>query len=850
MLEGLVIGERHIVGALRPLPVGIAVGEIEPGFAVEEFERPANHDEDREDGHRLAQPDRLPEKRQHADLEEKQRRDDVAEINDRGDPVEREADQEIDSERRKHHRQNLDERIGRSVPLPPAVKIGCGDNQPCDAEDDEIIASDDIEIVVADNEIDGERHEKVLEQQCKEDRDDGDLRHAPGAYAAEQRRRQDAGGRMQGMGVDRQSRDACGHDHGQDRIGEIDRGGIRRNRRMERTTACPDAAAGEAHHLRHALRATLSGRCAIPVIFCPKIGMSPRLDNTFRPTLQLQSIRLVNRPFSIPVYGSVMFGCRQVTDGGALGFGEEGVMSSEWDLPEQRYQETRANPVDRDAGRRAHSMPSRDEGNRVRDSENDARTASIIDPVALFSFIFRNLFKIGVIALALTAVGIVLIRLMPFPYQATATVLVDPRSQQVTLQEDVLQPIGSDAAVLESMVQIMKSDGFLLTVMNQLDMTGDVKTKLSEQEQLEALAKFKKNLTVERKGATYLVEISFKAATAEDAARVANSVANGFADTQNGYLKEATESAGRELSERLVELRRKVNASEKAVADFAAEHGILYVDSNNTLEMRQLTELSAQLALAKNATEAARARYQSQIDSGPGGVTLSDQRNAEPAQLAFLRQQRSQLVQNLEQQSLTYGSRHPRIAQTRTAIEGIDRQIREEKQTLTRQLKGALDVALSQQSKLEADIAKLSSGAVLTDAAEVRLEALRREAAADRDIYEKFLSRNKTTDELAEMRNDNVRVVSPAVPPLKSSRPSIILLAPILGFLSAVAATAMLAVANRAGMENFGLPSRRNAEVAPVPENGLPYPAPSATSGPDRTTPQAAAAGGRPIPRC
>ena len=141
------------------------------------------------------------------------------------------------------------------------------------------------------------------------------------------------------------------------------------------------------------------------------------------------------------------------------------------------------------------------------------------------------------------------------------------------------------------------------------------------------------------------------------------------------------------------------------------------------------------------------------------------------------------MKQSLDQQSLTYGSRHPRIAQTRQALEGIERQIREERQNLTRQLKGELEVAESQQKKLEADIARLSSGAVLTDAAKVRLEALQREATADRDIYEKFLSRNKTTDELALINSDNVKVVSPAVPPLRSSRPSIMLLAPVLGLL-------------------------------------------------------------------
>jgi uncharacterized protein involved in exopolysaccharide biosynthesis len=492
-------------------------------------------------------------------------------------------------------------------------------------------------------------------------------------------------------------------------------------------------------------------------------------------------------------------------------------MSSDWDMPETYRPGARTNPAPGSV--RAPSPP---------------RGAGVIDPIALFRFILDNIVKVGAIAIALTAIGIVLVSLVPFPYRATATVLVDPRNQQVTLQEDVLQPIGSDTAVLESMIQIMRSDGFLLTVMDKLGMLGDMKSKLSEEKQLQALATFKSNLSVERKGATYLVEISFKAGTAEEAARIANSVANEFADAQNSQIQQATENAGRALSERLVDLRRKLTASEKAVADFAAENGILYIDDNNTLQMRQLTELSAQLAVAKNATEAARARYQSQTGGGSDDVVLSDPRNGETAQLSFLRQQRAQLKQTLDQQSLTYGSRHPRIAQTRQALAGIERQIREERQNLTQQLKGELDVAESQQKKLEADIAKLSSGAVLTDTAKVRLEALRREAAADRDIYEKFLSRNKTTDELALINSDNIKVISPAVPPLRSSRPSMMLLAPVLGLLGAVVATTALAIADRSGFDRL---RRRRRIVSPdsPPPAGEPMPTPQVPANdPDR----------------
>jgi len=461
--------------------------------------------------------------------------------------------------------------------------------------------------------------------------------------------------------------------------------------------------------------------------------------------------------------------------------------------------------------------------------------AGTFDPLALVRFILANFIKIAVIALVLAAIGIVLTSFIPFPYRATATILVDPRSQQVTLQEDVVQPIGSDVAVLESMVQIMRSDGFLLNVMDKLGMLGGVEDKLSESDQLKALAKFKSNLTVERRGATYLVEISYKADTAQEAARIANMVANEFANQQNADIKSVTEAAGRTLTERLVELRRKLNASEKAVADFAAENGILYVDNDNTLQKQQLSELSAQLAVAKNATEAARARYQSQMDGAGGNdVVLSDPSRGETQQLAFLRQQRAQLKQQLDQQSLTYGARHPRIAQTRQALEGIERQIREERQNLTRQLKGELDVAEAQQNKLQDDISRLSSGAVLSDAAEVRLDALKREASADRDIYEKFLSRNKTTDELAAITSDNVRVVSPAVPPLRSSKPSIILLAPIFGLLGAVGATTAVAVMGRSR------PTRRRARPVVNPKDPPPAGEAAPAPGDAPETPQSA----------
>jgi uncharacterized protein involved in exopolysaccharide biosynthesis len=447
-------------------------------------------------------------------------------------------------------------------------------------------------------------------------------------------------------------------------------------------------------------------------------------------------------------------------------------MRSEWDMPHSatRTEQPRANRK-RVAGAGA-SGPKPQDG--------------VLDPMALVALLMRNAVKIVVIAVALTAIGVAVLLFYPFPYKATAIVLADPRDQRVTLQEDVLPAIGADAAVLESMVQIVKSDGFLLNAMQDLGIIGSPEN-LSQEERLKALAKFRKKLTVERKGATYLVEISYSADEAEESARFANGIAEAFAQSQNRSRSEATENAAKSLATRLVELRARLNESEEAVADFKAEQGIVFVDQNNTLQMRQLTELSQQLALAKNATEEARARYE-EVKKG-GSVSISSQQNGEGGQLAFLRQQRSELEQSLQQQRQIYGPRHPRILQTEQMLRGLDSQIAEERRLLERQLKATLDVAVSKQAELEKQIDSLSTGVNLSESAQVQLEALEREAAANREIYQQFLSRNKQTDELALLVEDNVRVVSEAVPPLNSTRPSLTLVGPAIAMLSLAIAT-------------------------------------------------------------
>ncbi len=410
------------------------------------------------------------------------------------------------------------------------------------------------------------------------------------------------------------------------------------------------------------------------------------------------------------------------------------------------------------------------------------------DPRALLALILRRDLTIAVIAAVFSALALAAIYFIPFPFKASAIVFIDPRDEKVTLQQEVLPAIGTDAAVLESMVRVVGSDGFLIDLLERLKLLPNGASWTGSVDDLKALAKFRKAVTAERMGATYLVEISAKDRSGAEAARIANGVATAFAETQNGSRSRATENSVRTLSDRLVEIRSKVNASEEAVARFKADNDIVYLDEQNTVQTRQLSDISQQLAAIKSAAEEAQARYDESKTTGTYTRTPG-QTDEESEQLSYLRRQRAALMQQRDQQTLTYGPRHPRLAETQHMIDGLDAQIAQQRQRMVGQLKSERDVNAEKQAQLENQVRELAKSISRTDAAKVQLAALEREATANRELYQQLLSRNKETYELALLPNDNVRIVSAAVAPLVSTRPPMILVAPavvVLGIIAAI----------------------------------------------------------------
>src|ERR1700704_6870234 len=159
------------------------------------------------------------------------------------------------------------------------------------------------------------------------------------------------------------------------------------------------------------------------------------------------------------------------------------------------------------------------------------------------AFLRMNGRRIASIALALFALGIAVIMIVPTRYAATALVVVDPREQRVTSEQDVLPGIGQDAAALQSLIEIAKSDGFLRPLIEQLKIQDDPEIAGSETDTSRLLEKFRGRLDISRRGLTYVIAITFISDRPQQAAHYANAVAEAFVANQGQARTSATDEA-------------------------------------------------------------------------------------------------------------------------------------------------------------------------------------------------------------------------------------------------------------------------------------------------------------------
>jgi len=406
------------------------------------------------------------------------------------------------------------------------------------------------------------------------------------------------------------------------------------------------------------------------------------------------------------------------------------------------------------------------------------------------SFLRANGRRILTLALALFALGVIVLMILPVRYAATALVVLDPRELRITTEQDVLPGIGQDAAALQSQIEIAKSDGFLRPLIEQLKIADDDDIAGGHTDMTRLLEKFRSRLEITRRGLTYVIAISFTSNRPERAAYYANAIAEAFVASQGRVRTAATDEAADWLKDRLKALNERLRASEDAVAAFRLEHKILNAGKDSTTQQLRVTDLNQQVSAARLRTEEAKARYdqvQRDLKANVEGPVKQDL-------LSMLRAQRSTLNDQIAQKKAVYGERHPDLAISYSQLADINRQIESERKKNIETAKSEYEAQLEQQKALEKQLKAVETQMLVDGQALVKLQELQRDADANRNIYEQFLSRFKTTNEQRQLQASQTKIASAAIPPLRPTRPPLALLLAALAIGSLLTSTAAVAV--------------------------------------------------------
>ena len=261
-----------------------------------------------------------------------------------------------------------------------------------------------------------------------------------------------------------------------------------------------------------------------------------------------------------------------------------------------------------------------------------------------------------------------------------------------------------------------------------------------------------------------VIVIEFQSRDPELAARVANSIADGYLVLQQAARQDQAKSASQWLSGEIENLRKKVADAESRVEDFRSNASLFIGTNNTTLSNQQMGEINTQLnnARALKSDEESKARLIREMLQSGKPIEASEVLNSEL--IRRLTEQRVTLRAQLAEQSSTLLDGHPRIKELKAQLADLDRQLREEASKISRSLDNDARIASGRVEGLSASLEQLKKQASSTNGQDVQLRALEREAKAQRDLLESYLAkyREANTRENIEAAPADGRIISRA----------------------------------------------------------------------------------------
>src|SRR5882672_4240828 len=370
---------------------------------------------------------------------------------------------------------------------------------------------------------------------------------------------------------------------------------------------------------------------------------------------------------------------------------------------------------------------------------------------------------------SITAIGT--FRMQPV-YLATSRIAIDRENSNILPFQNTDDYVVDLENYIETQSKILTSETLALQTIRSGILAGqaDFSTDPSASDALATgslanlkappeLGAFLGSLSVKRVPNSRLLDITFESTSPLQAAQIVNAHIKNYIEQNFQSRYEATTRASTWLTDQLNELKIRVEKAEDARITYERQNQIWALDDKQNVTTQRLADLNKQLTDAQSE----RMRKQSMFEFAKAGDIDSVQ---------DLLRKRADINAQFIDASTQYGPNFPKVQRLQSQLKEFDASIDKEKKAVMARLQSEYAEARQREQLLSQALDQQKTEVNQMSERMVQYSILKREAEANKALYDGLLTKLKEAGISAGLRSSNIRVVDPAMVPTYPSRPA------------------------------------------------------------------------------
>ncbi|MBB4954293.1 uncharacterized protein involved in exopolysaccharide biosynthesis/Mrp family chromosome partitioning ATPase [Agrobacterium vitis] len=435
-----------------------------------------------------------------------------------------------------------------------------------------------------------------------------------------------------------------------------------------------------------------------------------------------------------------------------------------------------------------------------------------IDLLQLFRAVWQRKGRIALATCLMASVAFVGSSLIKPTYRAETTVLIEPRAPNYDAENAKSassEPVLDDLNIV-SQVQLFRSADLIRQVVKDLKLYElpefDPDLHPSALSDLMVMLHLKKNpldlapedrviqtflskLQVYQVDKSRVIGIEFSSKNPKLAAAIPNEMVKVYLALQSGAKLDSNQDAARWLEPEIANLRQKVADAEKKVADYRRSADLLPTGEGATLASTQLNTISTELSRVKAERASAEARAENARAALRAGKPTDnlDIVMASPA-VQQLKQSEASVQAQISDLSTSLLDGHPRIKALKAQLASLRTQIAQETRKVVSSLEQDANIAKMREADLTQQLNATKAQSAEAGDRQVGLNALEREATAQRQLLETYLARYREASSRLDSNATpaDARVISRASEPGSPNFPKVLTITVVAGVATLV----------------------------------------------------------------